>query len=132
MAREPTTPYFAPQLFIPNGTADISFYIKGLGAIELRKFMNDDGTYHVAELSLEGRIFHLHEANVKKNQPNPEMVNGTTVMIGLFVDDVDTVIKRAIEAGAELIHAAEDFDYGYRQGEFKDPFGHLWLIEKKI
>lgn len=132
MALEPTTPYFAPQLFIPNETADISFYIKGLGAIELRKFMNDDGTYHVAELSLEGRIFHLHEANVKKNQPNPEMVNGTTVMIGLFVDDVDTVIKRAIEAGAELIHAAEDFDYGYRQGEFKDPFGHLWLIEKKI
>lgn len=132
MAQEPTPPYFAPQLFIPNGTTDISFYIKGLGAIELRKFMNDDGTYHVAELSLEGRIFHLHEANVKKNQPDPEMTNGTTVMIGLFVDDVDAVIKKAIEAGAELIHAAEDFDYGYRQGEFKDPFGHLWLIEKKI
>jgi PhnB protein len=94
--------------------------------------MNDDGTYHVAELSIEGRVFHLHEANVKKSQPDPEMVNGTTVMIGLFVEDVDAVMNKAVAAGAELIHSAEDFDYGYRQGEFKDPFGHLWLIEKKI
>lgn len=125
-------PFFAPQLNIPNGTHNIDFYIKGLSAVELRKFMNEDGTYHVSELSIAGNIFHLHEADVKKNQPDPGTVNGTTVKIGLFVENVDAVIKQAVEAGAELIMAARDFDYGYRQGEFKDPFGHLWLIEKKI
>ena len=40
---EPTKPFFAPQLYIRNGVKDISFYTKGLGAIELRMFMNDDG-----------------------------------------------------------------------------------------
>ena len=23
-----------------------------------------------------------------------------------------------------------DYEYGYRQGEIKDPFGHHWIIEK--
>jgi len=30
------------------------------------------------------------------------------------------------------ISPAKDYEYGYRQGEIKDPFGHHWLIEKEI
>jgi PhnB protein len=52
---------FAPQLFIPKGVTDISFYQKAFDAVELRKWMNDDGSYHVAELSIDGTLFHLHE-----------------------------------------------------------------------
>ena len=132
MSSKSSAPVFVPQLYIPNGTKDISFYSQAFGAVELRKWINEDGSYHVAELSIEGTIFHLHEANIKKNQSAPEMVNGTTVMIGLFVENVDAVMDKAIMAGAQLLMEAQDFDYGYRQGEFKDPFGHLWLIEKKI
>lgn len=43
--------FFAPQLYIANGVTDISFYEKAFGAIELRRWNNDDGTLHVAELS---------------------------------------------------------------------------------
>jgi hypothetical protein len=25
-----------------------------------------------------------------------------------------------------------DFDYHYRQAEIKDPFGHVWVFQKKI
>ena len=126
------TTFFAPQLYIPNGTVDISFYTKGLGATELRKWMNDDGSYHVAELSIDGAIFHLHEANTTKEQFDPLQTKGITTMIGLFVEDVDAVMNRAIKAGAKETVPAQDYDYGYRQGEFKDPFGHIWMIEKKI
>ena len=123
---------FAPQLYIPNGTFNIDFYKDGLGAVELQKWMNDDGSYHVAELSIEGLLFHLHETSIPKNQFDPLHVNGTTVMIGLFVADVDAVMNKAINSGATLVTPAQDYDYGYRQGEFKGPFGHLWMIEKKI
>ena len=124
--------FFAPQLYIPNGTFNIDFYIKGLGATELRKFMNDDGSYHVSELLIDGAIFHLHEANKTKQQFDPIRTKGITTMIGLFVDDVDAVMNRAVAAGATILEPAQDYDYGYKQGEFKDPFGHVWLIEKKI
>lgn len=131
MANAPTT-FFAPQLYIKSGVRDISFYINGLGAIELRRFANDDGTIHVSELSINGALFHLHEQNNEKDQREPIQNRGITSMIGLFVDDVDEMINKAVNAGATLMNPAQDYDYGYRQGEIKDPFGHVWLIEKKI
>jgi len=124
--------FFAPQLCIPSGTTDISFYTKGLGATELRSWKSDDGSYHVAELSIDGVIFHVHEDNESKQRYSPSRVNGCTTIIGLFVADVDLVINNAVAAGAKLTEPAQDYDYGYRQGNFIDPFGHEWLIEKKI
>jgi PhnB protein len=123
---------FAPQLFIKNGTTDISFYEKAFDAIGLMKLTNDDGSIHVAELSIHGAIFHLHEETSDATHFNPERHNGTTVLIGLFVPDVDTVMAKAIEAGAVVLSPAQSYDYGYRQGEIKDPFGHTWMIEMKI
>src|ERR1043166_6642446 len=43
---------FAPQLFISNGIKDISFYEKAFAAREQMRFSNDDGSIHVAELSI--------------------------------------------------------------------------------
>lgn len=125
-------PFFAPQLFIPEGVTDISFYKKAFSAIELRLFLNDDNSIHVAELSIDGAIFHLHEERQEKGQLEPNRTRGITTLIGLFVDDVDAVINKALEAGATLLNPAQDYDYGYRQGNFRDPFGHQWMIEKKI
>jgi PhnB protein len=124
-------PIFAPQLYIPNGVTTIDFYLNGLGAVELRRWSNDDGSIHVSELSIDGAIFHLHEQKPSASQFDPITVKGSTTMIGLFVEDVDLVMSNARAAGAVITNAAKDYDYGYRQGEFKDPFGHYWLIEKK-
>ncbi|MES1215865.1 MAG: VOC family protein [Bacteroidota bacterium] len=123
---------FAPQLFIKPGVTDLSFYEKAFGAIELRRFTNDDGSIHVAEFSIDGMLFHVHEEKVSGGQFNPLGIKGTTVLIGLFVSSVDDVMNKAIEAGATVISPAQSYDYGYRQGEVKDPFGHIWLIEMKI
>lgn len=129
---EKIKPFFAPQLVIKNGVHDISFYTKAFDAIELRSFKNDDGSYHVAELSIDGAMFHLHEEVHRPGSFSPEKYNGTTAYIGLFVPDVNAVMKSAIAAGGTERSPAQDYDYGYRQGELKDPFGHVWLIEQKI
>ncbi len=124
--------FFAPQLFIPGGIADISFYNKAFGAIEIRPWRNDDGSVHVAELSISGAIFHLHEERPAKGQLEPNNVKGVTTLVGLFVEDVDAVMKTALEAGAKLLSPAQDYDYGYRQGNIQDPFGHQWMIQMII
>ena len=132
MSNNEIIPFFAPELFISNGVKDISFYEAAFGATELRRFSNEDGSIHVAELSIHGALFHLHEITAKPYFLDPVTQNGTTVTIGLFVPDVDMVINSAIKAGATLIEPAQDYDYGYRQGTIKDPFGHYWQIQKKI
>jgi PhnB protein len=53
-------------------------------------------------------------------------------LIGLFVPDADAVMKKAVAAGASVLSPAQSYDYGYRQGEIIDPFGHVWMIEQKI
>ena len=131
MTNHKNKPFFAPQLLINNGVKDISFYAKAFGATENLCFYNDDGSIHVAELSIDGAIFHLHEVT-KPYFFSPDKHQGSTTIIGLFVPDVDAAIGSAIKAGAKEIMPAKDFEYGYRQGEIEDPFGHHWLIQKKI
>jgi len=123
---------FAPQLYIKSGITNIDFYTKAFGAIEVMRLTNDDGSIHVAELSIDGMLFHLHEEKIKAGQFSPEHCKGITALIGLFVPDVDAVVTRAVAAGAEVVSPAQDYDYGYRQGEIRDPFGHVWMIEMKI
>lgn len=121
--------HFAPELNIPNGTVNIDFY-KKLGANEIFCFRNDDGSIHVAEFEISGAIFHVHET--MHNALEPISTKGVTAVIGLFVPDVEAVMQKAIQAGAIEISPTTDYDYGYRQGMFKDTFGHYWQIQKKI
>ena len=110
MANAFIKPFFAPQLFIKSGIRNIDFYKDGLGAVELRRFTNEDGTLHVAELSIDDAIFHLHEEKLSGGQFEPIKTNGVTALIGLFVEDVDKVMNRAISAGATLVKPAQDYD----------------------
>ncbi len=129
----PTTEnsHFAPELHIPNGTSNIDFY-KRLGATENFCFRNEDGSIHVAELELNGAIFHLHETMRWFDALEPAAAKGVTAVIGLFVPGVVEMMEKAIRAGATEISPVTDHEFGYRQGMFRDPFGHYWQIQKKL
>ena len=128
--RDPIYPSFAPQLLIDNGVTDFSFYERAFGAVEHFVLRNDDGSVHVAELSIDGAIFHIHEVTAT-HFLSPSKAGGITAIIGLFTADVDGMMARAVAAGATELSPARDYEYGYRQGEIVDPFGHHWLIQKK-
>lgn len=122
-----------PMLFIPGGTMNIDFYKQAFGAEVYRYFTNDDGSIHVAELMIDGIImFRLHEENAEKGNFSPTVAKGITTNIGLIANDVDAVIAQAVAAGAKETNPAQDYDYGYRQGDIADPFGHVWTIESLI
>jgi len=123
---------FAPVLIIPGGITNVDFYKKAFGAVEVRRFSNTDGSIHVVEFTIDDALFHLHEENYIKRAFSPLSCNGITTNIGLMVADVDTMVAQAIAAGAKEISSLQDYDYGLRQGEIQDPFGHHWTIQKLI
>lgn len=125
---------FGPMLIISRGTRkqEFEFYKKALGAVELRSFDNEDGSVHVMEMSIDGALFHFHEENIGKRKMSPTMARCVTAVIGVLVPDVDKIMAQAETAGAKITSPAQDYDYGYRQGEFVDPMGHHWQIEKVI
>lgn len=131
MNESPKT-FFAPELIIKSGVMELDFYKNAFGAVELRRFSNDDGSIHVSEMSIDGALFHFHEENPAKGNLSPEQAGGVTTILGLMVADVDAVMARALAAGASLRSPAQSYDYGYRQGTIVDPFGHHWQIEMVI
>lgn len=126
------TTFFAPHLAIRVLRPAMDFYQQAFDAIVLRTFDNDDGSVHVAEMEIEGAMFHLHEEVSGSQQLSPESVKATTLLIGLFTPDPDKYMQQAVEAGGKISSPIQDYNYGYRQGVITDPFGHQWLIQKKI
>jgi PhnB protein len=127
-----TKTFFAPHLTIRVVRPAVEFYQKAFSAVLLRKWDNPDGTIHVAEMEIDGAIFHIHEEVTRKKQLSPEALDGTSLLIGLFTPDPDKLFNDAVAAGARAVDTMQDYDYGYRQGTVTDPFGHQWLIQKKI
>jgi PhnB protein len=126
------TTFFAPQLTIKVVAPAVEFYKKVFDAKVLRLFNNDDGSIHVAEMEIDGAMFHIHEETPRVNQLSPETTKSASVLIGLFVDDVHKIVREAEANGAKILSPVTDWEYGYRQGTFADPFGHHWMIEKRI
>ena len=55
----------------------------------------------------------------------PKVANGASYVV---VDDADAHHARAVEAGAEIVMALRDTDYGSRDYAAKDPEGSLWYF----
>jgi uncharacterized glyoxalase superfamily protein PhnB len=60
--------FFAPHLTVRNVLAELNFCKAAFGAVELRRFGNPDGSVHVAEMSIGGALFHIHEQMPRKCQ----------------------------------------------------------------
>ena len=124
--------FFAPMLYIRKVAPAIEFYKNAFDAVELSRWRNDDGSVHVAEMSIDGTLFHMQEEVTRINELSPETLKGTCVAIGLFVSHPHAVKAKAVAAGGTELDPVRDYDYEYRQGCVADPFGHHWLLEKKI
>jgi len=48
------------------------------------------------------------------------------------VADVDAVYARAVAAGATGDMPPQDFEYGERQANLNDPWGHHWTFSQTI
>jgi uncharacterized glyoxalase superfamily protein PhnB len=57
---------------------------------------------------------------------SPQTLNGTTVNLHVYVEDVDKAYQRAVSAGATAVMPPGDQPWGDRWGLLTDPYGHSW------
>jgi PhnB protein len=62
----------------------------------------------------------------------PKELGGTSASIFMYVEDVDAVVQKAVDAGATVTMEVEDQFWGDRFGSITDPFGHNWSIATHI
>lgn len=94
--------------------------------------MPDGGIGH-AELEVgDAALIMLSSEAPEMGVRAPKSIGGSPVMISIYVEDVDAVFAKALEAGATQTRAPEDQFYGDRAGQFEDPFGHRWGVATHI
>ncbi len=121
-----------PYLIVNNAESAIEFYRKVFGA-KLVMLMGKPGEkIGHAELVIGDSKIMLADEFPEMNALAPQAFGGTPVSIHLYVKDVDTVVGRAIAAGAMLMRPVENMFYGDRCGTLEDPYGHKWHVSTHI
>jgi PhnB protein len=114
-----------PELWVDRAGQALQFYQDAFGARVLHRV--GDGDEIVAQLAVGEASFWVAPAGPGMGRFSPRAVGGGTSRTLLVVDDPDTVLKRAVAAGAVERSPVGD-EHGWRIGRVVDPFGHEWEI----
>ena len=125
-------PQVSPYLVIDGAGAAIDFYREVFGATERVRMPAPGGKIGHAELEIGDSLIMLADEDVERDIRGPKAVGGTPVTISVYVEDVDDVFERALNAGATALSPVEDQFYGDRSGQFEDPFGHRWSVATHV
>lgn len=121
-----------PYLIIKGAAAAIDYYKKVFGATERMRMDGPGGTIGHAELVIGNSTIMLADEHPAMGYRSPKTLGGTPVSLVLYVEEVDTVFKRAVDAGAKAQRPVENQFYGDRMGTLEDPFGHVWSVATHV
>jgi PhnB protein len=134
----------AVTITVADAAAAADFYRRAFGAEEIARYLvshhpTSVGPVKAVHLRIGGAVIHLSTANPRTPETmekwgakTPEMLQGFSTVIALFVDDVDAAAARATAAGARQVAAPQDAFWGDRVTVVEDPFGHAWGLATVI
>ncbi|WP_127357363.1 VOC family protein [Actinacidiphila soli] len=114
-----------PHVMVDGAAEAIAFYAAAFGASEYFRLEGDDGRIIHAEIRIHDSALMLGDAEPPFSPPGSV---GPSVVLHVYVPDVDSLSARAAAAGAELLSPPADMPYGARQSMLRDPFGHVWIF----
>lgn len=117
-----------PYLSVVDAVSAIKFYQQAFGAKVIGRISMPDGKVGHAELQVGDSKLMLAEEMPAWGNKSPVTLGGSPVGIALYVNDVDAVFQKALDAGAAVIEPVKDQFYGDRSGTLTDPYGHKWHI----
>lgn len=121
-----------PHLVCRNAPAAMDFYVNAFGARDSGRLLSTDGKLMHGMMFIGDSALMLVEENPQWGMQSPLGLNGTPVIVHLYVEDVDATMAQAVQAGATMVLPADDMFWGDRYGQVRDPFGHLWSVATHI
>jgi PhnB protein len=121
-----------PYLAVDDAAGAIDFYKQAFGAKERVRMEAPDRKIGHAELEIGDSLVMLSDPFPQASTRPPKELDGTSASVFMYVDDVDTVVNKAVEAGATVTMEVEDQFWGDRFGTVTDPFGHVWSFATHV
>lgn len=114
----------SPYLIVDGANHTIEFLKAVFGASELRRFQDAAGNIMHAEVRIDDTVLMLADG-AENWPPIPSYVH-------IYVNDVDTIYKRALEAGAVSVQEPIKKEDEDKRGGVKDAGGTTWWIATKM
>ena len=121
-----------PYLIVDDAAEAIAYYTKAFGAKERGRMEAPDGKIGHAELAIGDSIVMLSDPFPGAATRPPKELGGSSGSVFLYVEDVDAVVGRAVDAGATVTMEVADQFWGDRFGTITDPFGQIWSIATHV
>ena len=113
-----------PYLVVQGAEGVIQFAKLAFGAKERIRLPGPNGTIGHAELEIGDSVVMLADMDERQNL--------MPAMVHLYMEDVDAVYARAIEAGGKSIQEPKDQFYGDRNAAVQDSAGNKWYISTHV
>ena len=121
-----------PMLVCRDAAAEIDFCKAAFGAVELSRRSAHDGDVLHATLKIDEALIMVHGEVPKLASRAPQSDGTSSVVIYVYVEEVDAVIEGAVVAGARVLIPAANQLWGDRVGRIIDPAGHVWNVAARI
>ena len=117
-----------PHLTCAGAADAIEFYKKAFNAVEEARLPGPQGKLMHAMLRIGDSALMLTDEFPEMGGFGPKSLRGSPVVIHLYVENVDAVVKQAVKAGAKITMPVADMFWGDRYAQLEDPFGHRWSV----
>ncbi len=121
-----------PRLVCNDGAAEIDFCVDTFDALELNRRLGPDGMMAHALLTIGGEMIMIEGEWPTLSSRAPKPDGSSSVVIFVYVEDVDKTLERAVAKGATVIMQPQDQFWGDRIAWIMDPSGHVWTIATRI
>lgn len=123
-----------PALVVHGAAEALAFYTQVFQAKERMRIDGPGGTIAHSEIEIGDSVLIVEDESpyMGTKAPPKEGLDGSPAFLFVYVEDVDTVVARAVELGATLRRPPQDQFYGDRDAFVVDPFGHGWTVATHI
>lgn len=121
-----------PYMIVDGASEAIEFYKEAFAATERMRLSGESGKVMHAEIAIGDSVIMLADEFPEMNIRGPKSFGGSPVSLALYVENVDDVFGRAVEAGCVEVRPVATQFYGDRTGTLTDPWGHQWTIATHV
>jgi uncharacterized glyoxalase superfamily protein PhnB len=127
------TPDVYPRLAYRDELAAVDYLCRVFGFVEHREARMESGGNHLCWLRVGTGIVMVGHANTDVHLIHSPLDAGlTTVMLNVYVHDIDAHYAAAVAAGATITMEIDDAFFGERRYEATDPEGHRWHFAERF
>ena len=118
----------SPSLHVNDGVNLLEYYKAALGGVETRRIPGADGKLVHAEFKVGDSIVMMSDAQEAMGTKSPNQLNGVSMYLYIYTQDVDSAFEKAKAAGAEVLKPVTDMFWGDRVATLRDKSGHIWSV----